>query len=454
MVDQQSIKTGIDAGRFVFTISNFIMSVVFSLVLLTHAFTMEGIIQPQVFHADRVLQSYGNTPPAQIDTFIKQAYGADTEIHGIINKVTILQRFLPTMYEVSGSNSILRLEAIHCNFMLFSAMWIASAFALCVTQLPGFEPLYWGHFRVILVHTWNLLGLIFTIVIFSATTKWAGIPTSNLFYALVGQIMAWMYQYFHMVECTAIWSEKMQMQYRSSANYGDGRDPGRDSLHFSNELRKMIYMEFSIVCPMMLVSAIMPGGVGIDEWRVQTLLFSSWTLFALMGLHLRFRKSLSNDDVEPVAAETIDAADTRADEDNQAVMGVDNLDKQGLDALGYLTYAIMLVFMMLINAMGSTIFYDPPYATSRITQARWGARVIIIVAAILVLETLGTTLKVRFSPKWRVPGFPLIPTTFANQFMLPAFIGNMLLVGFGSFLVKILLFSGLSDVNHLSAWTS
>jgi hypothetical protein len=445
----ESMKMGIDAGRFIFTVSNFVMSVVFSIILLSNAFTMKGITTQQVFHADRVLQSYGSTPPAQIDTFIKQAYGIDTEIYGIVNQVTLLKPFLPTMYEVSGTNSILRLEAVHCNFMLFSAMWIASAFSLCVTQLPTFEPLYWGHFRVVLVHAWNLLGLIFTIVIFSATTKWAGIPTSNLFYALVGQVMAWIYQYFHMVECTQIWinnndTAHMHVQYKSANAASKIAQKG--SIHFSTELRKMIYMEFSVVCPMLLVAAIMPGGVGIDEWRIQTMLFSSWTLFALLGLHLRFRKSLSSNDIL-----NKDEKKATGGTDDEEIPIIDSLDKQGLDALGYLTYAIFLVFMMLINATGSILFYDPPYATSRITQTRWGGRVIIIVSAVLVFETLLTTLRVRFKPDWKFPATPFDGGA-GPKYMFPAFIGNMLLIGFGSFLVKILLFTGLSDVNGLSSW--
>ena len=280
----------VNAMRFGVTSTNFIMSVVFALILLVHAFTMEGITGNQVFHADRILQTFDlqNFPAVSLSTFIKQAYGADTEIIGMVDDTTGLK--IPTMYEVSGSNSILRLEAVHCNFMLFSALWIASAFSLAMIQLPGYEPMYWSHARVVLVHIWNFIGLIATIVIFSSTTKWKSIPTSNLFYALIGQVMAWMYQYFHMVECTQLVTDTLSLDYKS-ANLDNFEDKSKSS-QFSTELRKIMYMEASVVVPMMLVAGIMPGSVGIDEWRIQTVLFSSWTLFALLGLHLRFRKSL------------------------------------------------------------------------------------------------------------------------------------------------------------------
>ena len=432
----------VNVMRFGLTGSNFIMSVVFALVLLVHAFTMEGITGSQVFHADRVLQTFDlqNFPAVSLSTFIKQAYGADTEIIGMVDETTGILK-IPTMYEVSGSNSILRLEAVHCNFMLCSALWISSAFSLAMIQLPGYEPMYWSHARVVLVHIWNFIGLIATIVIFSSTTKWKSIPTSNLFYALVGQVMAWMYQYFHMVECTQLVTDHMNLEYKS-ASLVDFEDRTKSS-QFSTELRKIMYMEASVVVPMMLVAGIMPGSVGIDEWRIQTVLFSSWTLFALLGLHLRFRKSLDIHYVAHMKPQPDKDPDLPTGETNPPVPTVKH--KTGLDAIGYLTYAIIVVYIMLINALQPVIFYTPPYATTPVMQSRWGARVLFVVAGCFVLETIIKSFQMRFFPH----AIPRKSDVFGPTV---EFVGNFLFVAFGSFLVKVFLFIGISNVNALTSW--
>ena len=432
--------------RFVCTTLNFMMTVVFSFVLLGNAFSMDTITGPQVFFADRVLQSTANVQTSVLQNFITAQYGSKTKIMGLIDDTTLLPNLLPKMYEITGSNSILRIDAVHCNFLLFSALWIGSAFALCVTQVPAMNPLLWNTARVVLVHTWNFLGLILTIIIFTATTKWSDIPLSNLFYALVGQVMAWMYQYFHMVECTQSRNQLLHISHTAKVMMPTEQI---SSGKYSEELRKMIYMEFSVVGPMILVASMMPGALGIDEWRIQTVLFSSWTLFALLGLHLRFRKSLITDARAPLP----EKADS-ADQDESKILSIP--DTRGLDALGYLTYAIILVYVMLLNALGSQTFFDSPYATVRITQSRWAARVFVLVAAVLIFETIIKSVKMRFLAPVVPHGAVALSSTDAKTsqawFILPSFVGNAVILIFGSFLVKVLAFSGLSDVNGLSTW--
>jgi hypothetical protein len=437
--EEENVKNAVDVLRFVLTLINFGTTMVLACVLLGHAFQMDSITGNQIFIANRVLQSFTDTPPVEIDAFIKKVYGTDTEVVQMIEEITVLPLLLPKMYEISGSNSILRLESVHCNFMLFSSLWIASAFSLAIIHIPGTEPMQWNTFRVMLVHAWNLLGLIFTIVLFSATTKWGSIPTSNLFYALIGQVMAWLYQYFHMVECTQVHVAALKLKYVSTQHKLVTSektrliDIGLQS-QYASELRKIVYMDFSVVVPMLLVAGMMPGSSGIDEWRVQTVLFSSWTLFALLGLHLRYRKTLQNINTngDPL---TTDA----------------NIDVRGLDALGYLMYAILMVYIMLINAIGSDVFSDPPYTTDRIRQCRWGVRVLVVVAGFLVAETLVHTLKIRFWANWK-EGEATNPVKVSNYLMLPPFVANWLVIAFGSFTANILMFSGLSDVNALSTW--
>jgi uncharacterized membrane protein len=39
-----------------------------------------------------------------------------------------------------------------------------------------------------------------------------------------------------------------------------------------------------------------------------------------------------------------------------------------------------------------------------------------------------------------------------DQWMVPSFLMNMMIIAFGSVVVKILVFAGLSDVNALTSW--
>ena len=431
----------VDGIRFAITTLNFIMTVVFAIIMLSNAFNHDNIEGKQVFHADRILQTFGmdKFPASILATFIKQSYGADTDILAVIDNTTKLQNMQPTLWEVSGSDSILRLEAVHCNFLFFSALWIASAFALAMVQLPWVDQLYWSHARVVLVHVWNFIGLIATTVIFTATTKWASIPTSNLFYALIGQVMGWMYQYFHMVECTQLITGNLQIRYKSlhDKSEGDNFDHFRTT-QFATEMRKIMYMEFSVVVPMLLVTGLMPGAIGIDEWRIQTILFASWTLFALLGLHLRFRKSLEKSHLYKSGEneDTVNEPDS-----SQISIGI----QHGLDALGYLTYAILVVFVMLCNALWPVIFYSSPWASDRVDDCRYSIRILFVVCGLFVIETLWKTLQMRVFPTWVKPLKEQIKSTYISTFVI-----NMLYVILGSFVVKVLLFVGMVDVNQLS----
>jgi hypothetical protein len=442
--NEHYMKHTVDLGRFFLTFINFGVTAVFSIALLTNAFQMDTIKGQQVFLADRVLQSFTQTPPAEIDMFIKTVYGLDAEVMQMIDNTNLtLPLTLPSMYEISGSNSILRLDSVHCNFMLFSALWIASAFALAMIQIPGAKLLHWNTLRVVVVHGWNLIGLIATVVIFSATTKWGSIPTSNLFYALIGQVMGWTYQYFHMVECTQVHVATLQLHFMDVPEQ-DPEASTRKKRFFdvnmemmsSSELQKILYMEFSVVAPMLLVAGMMPGSSGIDEWRVQTVLFSAWTLFALLGLHTRYRK-------------TIQDRDTTSQLTNEKSF----VPEDGLDAMGYLMYATIMVYIMLLNAIGTDAIQQPSYITTRIRQCRWGVFILLFVSGALVLETFIKTIRMRF---WRPKGQAAQNAEQENvheYWMIPPFIWNLIIVGIGSFLVNILLFSGISDVNELSIWS-
>jgi hypothetical protein len=456
--DNKSTTTDhvINGSRFVITCLNFALSVCFALLLAMHAFTMGDITAPQVFHADRVLQSSKHAPPQNMSAFIQYAFGVNTEIYNTMSRLDSMSERVPAMYEVSGSNSMVRLESVHSNFLLFSAMWIASAFALSMTQVPWKDYLAWSQARLVIVHSWNLLGLVLTMVIFSGTTKWAHIPTSNLFYALVAQLIGWVYQFFYMVECTQSKKEgeKLKFDWRRCAH-----DEDVFQFHASTFMRQAIYLEFSVVMPLLLVAGMMPASNGIDEWRVQSVLFSSWSLFALLGLYIRFRRTLTANAVHK-QRENDTVAGTAAP---QAVEPETSPQSDGLDAIGYLSYAILLSFIMLVHALGN-IFYSPGYFPPSVKLARAGVDFIVLVAAILVAENLIRSISLRFGSKMNnnerfkrfvteghVADLVRNGSDFAAQ-KVPSFIANMMLIFVGSVTVKCLLYASITNVNGLSEW--
>jgi hypothetical protein len=456
MLRNQKFGPFIRITRCAFEAVNFGVSALSALILCVNAFTMEGIEGLQVFHTDRVLQSFQNQPPAFLNQFVKSECGSNTEILGVASSIESMPGFLPHMFEVTGSNSMLRLEAVHPNFMLFSALWVSSAFALSMFQFPTSPGLLWSRGRVLVVHVWNFVGLILTVVIFTGTTKWKAIPTSNLFYSLVGQGMAWAYQYFHMVECTqSVEANKLSLQYAKHVSAVDFHNNVRPLVQYSTELRKLIYMELSVIAPMMLVAGIMPGVIGVDEWRIQTVLFASWTLYALLGLQIRFRDALKHNasDTQTSGAETVASSDEK-------------LTDHGYDALGYLTYAIVLVFAMLVNAMGRTTFAEPPYITESIKTTRQSGRVLLILSSVVVFEAVATAVIMRWNARTkqgkRLKHLVLLKSIADEQNntevdvddvdaqLIPWFFFNVVVIGAGVVLVKVLLFFGLTNVNALS----
>ena len=119
--------------------------------------------------------------------------------------------------------------------------------------------------------------------------------------------------------------------------------------------------------------------------------------------------------------------------------------RHGFDAIGYLTYAIVVMYVMLFNALSPVIFIDAPFATEQISLCRAGARALFVITGVFVLETMMKSFGMRFRDN--LQGF--IPELNMN---ILGFVFNLCYIICGSILVKILLFSGISNVNGLSAW--
>ena len=425
-IKPDTIKLIVAGGRFIVSTLNFGLTVVFTLWLVWNAFNMEKIEGMQTFFSDSVVQ-------------VETIYGApifpaNMNYRPTNDMTTVLPTKVPFMFEVFTTPSMVHLNAVHCNFLLFSALCISSAFSLTAMQFPWKNQLFWCKGRLLIVHGWNFLMLILTVVVFTATTKWSTIPISNLFYSLISQSLGWVFQYWYMVDCTSA----------LIATQAAVTDTGAKTMYklTTTEMRGLIYTEYSVVMPLLLVSTMLPGANGIDTWRVQTVFFGSGVLFTLMGLHLRYRKSLCCADGDQTELKS---------------------DVSGLDGLGYITYAIILAFVMTLNALGGNTFYDTHYETTAITQCRWGRRIILFVTAMLILEAVIKSIIMR------VKQFPSSDNKVATMYngmgakvkeyrtmiedttgMMPSFIGNVVITIVGSFLVKVIIFAGIVNVNNLT----
>ena len=79
-----------------------------------------------------------------------------------------------------------------------------------------------------------------------------------------------------------------------------------------------------------------------------------------------------------------------------------NQARHGLDAIGYLTYAIVLVYVMLFDALGPVVWYDSPYATEQILLCRDGSRGRFVISGVFVIETMTNSRIMRFAPRYSI----------------------------------------------------
>ena len=119
-------------------------------------------------------------------------------------------------------------------------------------------------------------------------------------------------------------------------------------------------------------------------------------------------------------------------------------ERHGLDAIGYITYAIVQVYVMLFNALSPVVWYESPYATKQVALCRSGSRGRFVISGVFVIETVINSLIMRFGTDWS--------TYFTESANMFSFCVNLGYITFGSFLVKMLLFSGIINVNGLTEW--
>ena len=320
--------------RTLLVLANFVLTVVFSLILFFLDLRVSAE-RDQAGFARTSITYHGANPPLGYP--LKQEF-TDATLIGV-NEIPALQQVW------ADEDQILQLSSVHAPFLFMIVLFVSSAFNLSLLHL---NILRFKFLRVAVVHVWNLLLFVFTILAYTRNVfQWGHIPTSNLVYGLIAQAMAWTYQYFFMVECT-------QEYILNENRYGDLKlqtvQPAGDTdvseiyanEHYPHAVRKSILMEYSIIAPILLVISFLPGTQGMDEWQVQTILFAGWTLFALMNLYYRYFYMIHSGGA-----------------DGHQFIGREK--EVAGDALGYLAYAILVLAAQLVNAMWNKIFLNHYY---------------------------------------------------------------------------------------------
>jgi hypothetical protein len=320
--------------RTLLVLFNFGLTVVFSFILFFLDLRTSAE-RDQTGVARTSITYHGANPPAGYP--LKKEF-TDATLIGV-NEIPALQQVW------ADEDQILQLSSVHAQFLFMIVLFVSSAFNLSLLHL---NILKFQFLRVAVVHVWNLLLFVLTILAYSRNVfQWGHIPTSNLVYGLIAQAMAWTYQYFFMVECTQEYILKenrygdLKLQTVQPAGATDASEIYTNE-NYPHAVRKNILMEYSIIAPILLVITFLPGTQGMDEWQVQTILFAGWTLFALMNLYYRYFYMIHS-----------------GGKDGHEFTGTEK--QVAGDALGYLAYAILVLAAQLVNAMWNKIFLNHYY---------------------------------------------------------------------------------------------
>jgi hypothetical protein len=418
---------------------NFVTAVVFAFILLVQALR-EDVYKSDVVQTHRtcILAQTNNTeltgtPSTTPDFFTNVLMGASGTPVEVLYEASQAEHFVhfPRIWQYFQSNAQFTLTVIHSQFLVFVALWIGSAYALCTTRVEAFGKQYDVEFsRIYLVSIWNMIGLIVIVIMFLSPRSWGQIPLSNFFCGVGFLLISWIYQFCYMVEI-------------DKDNKEDTGDKFRNEFTW---MRRVLYLEFATTVPLFLVAAVAPGAEGIEQWRIQTTLFCSYTFFSILGLLERW-KHLGHETAYQTVV--VDAAKLP-----QGVIGpIDQAKIVSLNsnksAAWYLVYAAAMSFFAVVNAIARELWFT--YYTYYL-----GNTILARVAAIYVLAMMGL---IVFAFLLAYVVDTVMGTIggsvhenmqyFKETWVSPVLHAEALLV-LGSFVIKILFFAAMVNAAWLS----
>jgi len=412
-----SLKSSI---RSVVIGSNFVLSVVLTIWMLFLSSNTDRV-GPQIFRT----------------SISQQTHNPDLEntLRVMSNETEAGVADIPYIMVSESNDRFFTIAAVHPQFLFFTCLIVSSCFAVTTFTFPWGDIHYFSMGRVLLVHVWNLLGLVAIVVVYTSYTQWGSVPLSNFFYSIAIVGLTWLYCYWHMVDSTNSWLNTKQgtppngsepLQYIKAEINDDEEE--------SYTVRKNITQEMSLTFPLFFASTLLQGNAGMDQWRLQTVFFASWAFFAFYGIFYRFKEAHDTRQ-KPLLEEETPEKD-KPSETPQA-----RLERlAATNAMAFIFLGIIVVYIQVILALGTRILFSSqrfPYFTDALNSMKVG-QFFLLLTMTLLLADVG-----RIVLTTNIAGVDNAPVTYR-------FGGNMVVITTGSILVKILYFLALSNSD---AWT-
>jgi hypothetical protein len=303
-----------------------------------------------VYHSSVLTQSNdtmpGNPymPPTDMSAFanlLMNGQGVPYQIpHENTTTTDKFFHYMPRVWLYMKSTSTLSLTSVHSQFLVFVALWISAAFGVCSARYEkGTMAWQVPIARLVLVHIWNMIGLVLVVKLFGYPASWGEIPLSNFFIAVAAILVSWAYQYSYMIEIDS---------KNTKENGKEGIVVPVIDEHFSF-FKRIMYLEVAVVAPLFMVATILPASDGIEQWRLQTVLFAIYVFFSITGLIERWIR-LTEDSNSDVAYQT----------DGKSGENITHMR----NAQTYLVYAAVMCCAAIWNAMMRETITDVPFYTT------------------------------------------------------------------------------------------
>lgn len=403
-MDTQSLIRSVVIG------GNFFFGVVLTIWMIALS-TNKDRVGAQIFHTSISQQTHD---PLLENTIRVMSNATETGVSDI------------PLIEVSRSNDgYFIIAAVHPQFLFFSSLVISSCFALTSWTSPSGDVHYFSMSRVLIVHLWNLLSLVAIVIIYTTYTYWGHVPLSNFFYSLGLVGLTWIYSYWHMIDATHAWVRPAtlgpnEMDVASSPDVQEEKNKNA-----ADTVRKNIVQEMSLTFPLFFISTLLQGNAGMDQWRLQTIFFTSWAFFALYGMFYRFVETYLKRESQKAKA----SAENHEDEKLACV-----------NAIAFIAFSMVVVFIQTVLALGTRIIFSSgrfPYFSDALNTMKVG-QLFMLLTMIVLLADVGRTV---ISIQW----FDKDDLSSSLRFG-----GNIVIIALGSVLTKLFYFIALSNSD---SWT-
>ena len=192
----------------------------------------------------------------------------------------------------------------------------------------------------------------------------------------------------------------------------------------ADTVRKNIVQEMSLTFPLFFISTLLQGNAGMDQWRLQTIFFTSWAFFALYGMFYRF--------VETYWKRKSETQKQNKNHEDEKLACV--------NAIAFIAFSMIVVFIQTVLALGTRIIFSSgrfPYFSDALNTMKVG-QLFMLLTMIVLLADVGRTV---ISIQW----FDKDDLSSSLRFG-----GNIVIIALGSVLTKLFYFIALSNSD---SWT-